>query len=155
MSVLQQLALSAPVEMVFPDAFEWTEAEEDSVLPLELRRKLTVDSCATANRIQGQMMNKVREWVRAAWQQQCRHMDIVLHPQQSSSATPVVVRGAQVRTCSGGSRGVGRGRGRQRTATELLGANWSESSIDVGNSSHHTIATQMSGRGHFFDMPGN
>ncbi len=113
-----------------------------------------MESRATANRIQGLMMNKVREWVRAAWQQRCRHMDIALHPRQGSSATPVV-RGAQVRTSSGRSGGVGRGRGRKRTITEFLGANWSESSIDVGNISHHTIATQMSGRGNIFDVLNN
>jgi len=160
-AVLKRLALGSPVEMVFPDAFDWTENEEDIGLPREMRMKLTLESRAVANRMQGQIMNKVREWLKVTWQQRCKFVEVTLHPPQSPLVTPVVIREAEVRTSSERGRGVGRGRGRgrQRTIMEFFGSNWSDGTDYVGlndvGSSSLMIATQQSGRGHVNDMPAN
>ena len=141
--VLQRLALGAPVEMVFMDVFSWKTTGGEP-LPREMRRTLTVESRNIANRLQGRIFQKVREWLVLIWQQRCKHVDRVLQPPPAPLVAPVAVRGAQVRSERG------RGRGRQRTITEFLGAARREDSV-VGSSLN--VATHSSGRGHVQNMP--
>ena len=147
---VRRLALGAAVEIVFPDAFAWCPAGGEP-LPVEMRRTLSVESRAVANKLQGRIMQRVREWLVLVWQQRCRYLDEVQHVPHGPPDILVTVRGAQVRDERGRGRGRGRGGGRQRTIMEFLGPARREGAADVGSSSN--VATHPSGRGHVYNMP--
>jgi exonuclease III len=148
-STVRRVALGTPLEMIFPDAFEW-EGGGDAVLPLEMARTLTPESRGEVNRLQGRIMLKAKEFIVTWWQWRCAWVDSVVQAAHSPTLTPVMSRGAQVGRGEGRGRGRGRGRGSGQIAiTNFFGSSQSE----YTQGSNFNQATQSGGRGHVNDTP--